>query len=257
MRTKDNKMIRIAGRNVFCSSTIPQNATDKLVLIFLHDALGCSESWKEFPTQLCDKMETAGFLYDRLGHGKSDSLDIQWSKGYLEAEADFLREIIVSQVFTNFVLVGSSDGASIALLYAAKYQDCRAVISIAGHAKVEEATTTGIRNTLKNSEKIILQLEKYHSDKTVLLFQNWHNCWLSKSFNNWNIEKKLIKIKCPSLILQGEKDEYATQEHCTEIAKKIGTTAMSIIVENCGHFPHKENPSLISQTIYSFLNKRS
>jgi hypothetical protein len=85
MRTKD-KMIRIAGRNVFCS-TIPQNATDKLVLIFFMIRL----FWKleKFPTQLCDKMETAGFLYDRLGHGKSDSLDTQWSKATLKRKPIF------------------------------------------------------------------------------------------------------------------------------------------------------------------------
>jgi pimeloyl-ACP methyl ester carboxylesterase len=256
MSTKDSKMIRIAENNIFCSQITQHNSTNKPVLIFLHDALGCSESWKEFPTQLCDKMETAGFLYDRLGHGKSDPLDTQWSKGYLEAEVDFLRKIVLSQNLKNFVLIGSSDGGSIALLYAAKYQDCQAIISIAGHAKVEEATTTGIRNTLKNSEKIIHQLEKYHSDKTDRLFQNWQECWLSEGFNNWNIESELPKIKCPSLILQGGKDEYATQKHCTGIARKIGNTAVSIIIEGYGHFPHKENPSLISQTINSFLHKR-
>jgi hypothetical protein len=92
MRTKDNKMIRIAGRNVFCSSTIPQNATDKLVLIFLHDALGCSESWKEFPTQLCDKMETAGFCMIDWVMGNQTS-GYPMVKGYLEAEADFLRKL--------------------------------------------------------------------------------------------------------------------------------------------------------------------
>jgi hypothetical protein len=87
MRTKDNKMIRIAGRNVFCSSTIPQNATDKLVLIFL-DALGCSESWKEFPTQLCDKMETAGFCMIDWVMGIRPS-GYHWSKATLKRKPIF------------------------------------------------------------------------------------------------------------------------------------------------------------------------
>lgn len=102
MSTKESKMIRLAEKNIFCSQIIPLNSTNNSVLIFLHDALGCSESWKEFPAQLCDKMETAGFLYDRLGHGKSDTLDMRWSKGYLEAEADFLRKIVLSQNFEKF-----------------------------------------------------------------------------------------------------------------------------------------------------------
>jgi pimeloyl-ACP methyl ester carboxylesterase len=105
----------------FCSQVVSQNSTNKPILIFLHDASGCSESWKEFPTQLYDKMETAGFLYDRFGHGQSDFLDTRWSKGYLEAEAAFLREIVLSQNFKNLILIGSSDGGSIALLYAANY----------------------------------------------------------------------------------------------------------------------------------------
>jgi pimeloyl-ACP methyl ester carboxylesterase len=255
MSIKESKIIHLAEKNIFCSQIIPQNSTNNSVLIFLHDALGCSESWKEFPAQLCDKMETAGFLYDRLGHGKSDMLDMRWSKGYLEAEADFLRKIVLSQNFKNIILIGSSDGGSIALLYAAKYQDCQAIISIAGHFKVEEATTAGIRNTIQNSEKIIHQLEKYHGNKTARIFQNWQECWLSEGFNNWNIERELLKIQCASLILQGEKDKYATQEHCTGIAKKIGNNALPIIIKGSGHFPHKENPGLVSLTINSFLNK--
>jgi pimeloyl-ACP methyl ester carboxylesterase len=151
-----------------------------------------------------------------LGHGKSDPLDTNGQKATLKRKP--IKEIIVSQIFTNFVLVGSSDGASIALLYAAKYQDCRAVISIAGHAKVEEGPKQELETLLK-IQKIILQLEKYHSDKTVLLFQNWHNCWLSKSFNNWNIEKKLIKIKCPSLILQGEKTSMRLKNIALKLPK--------------------------------------
>jgi pimeloyl-ACP methyl ester carboxylesterase len=96
-------------------------------------------------------METAGFCMIDWVMGNQTS-GYQWSKGYLEAEADFLREIIVS-LFTNFILVGSSDGASIALLYAAKYQDCRAVISIAGHAKVEEGPKQELETLLKIQRK--------------------------------------------------------------------------------------------------------
>jgi pimeloyl-ACP methyl ester carboxylesterase len=105
--------------------------------------------------------------------------------------------------------------------------------------------------------KVIRQLEKYHRDKTDRLFQNWQECWFSAGFNNWNIESKLPKIQCLSLIMQGEKDEYATQKHCTGIAGKIENTAVSIIVKGYEHFPHKENSSLIAQTINFFLNKRS
>jgi pimeloyl-ACP methyl ester carboxylesterase len=257
MCSSETITVEIEGKTISCNYITPAHCTNDTLLLFLHDALGCSESWKDFPSTLCEEMSSVGFTYDRLGHGKSDPLHTHWSKGYLEAEVDFLRKIVLSQNLKNVVLIGSSDGGSIALLYAAKYQDCQAIISIAGHAKVEEATTTGIRNTLKNSEKIIHQLEKYHSDKTDRLFQNWQECWLSERFNNWNIERELPKIQCPSLILQGEKDEYATQKHCTGIAEKIGNTAVSIIIEGSGHFPHKENPSLISQTINSFLHKSS
>jgi hypothetical protein len=109
MRTKDNKMIRIAGRNVFCSRTIPQNATDKLVLIF---SWCIRLFWKleRIPTQLCDKMETAGFCMIDWVMG-NQTLDthgqrLPWSG------SRFSKEIIVSQIFTNFVLVGSSDGVS-------------------------------------------------------------------------------------------------------------------------------------------------
>lgn len=249
--------VEIEGKTISCNYITPANSTNGTQLLFLHDALGCSESWKDFPSTLCEEMGSVGFTYDRLGHGKSAATTAKWSKGYLETEADFLRKIITTQNLKNVVLIGSSDGGSIALLYAAKYQDCEAIISIAGHSKVEEATTAGIRHTIQNSEKISSQLKKYHGDKTSLLFQNWHECWLSNDFKNWNIETELPKIQCPSLIIQGKQDEYATNAHCTSIAQLIGEKAKAVLIDDCGHFPHKENPSLIAAKIHSFLNKKS
>ena len=145
--------VEIEGITISCNYITPANHINDTLLLFLHDALGCSESWKDFPSTLCEKMGSVGFTYDRLGHGKSEATIAKWSKGYLQAEADFLKKIITTQNLKSVVLIGSSDGGSIALLYAAKYQDCEAIISIAGHSKVEEATTAGIRITIQNSEK--------------------------------------------------------------------------------------------------------
>lgn len=254
MCSSETITVEIEGITISCNYITPANHINDTLLLFLHDALGCSESWKDFPSTLCEKMGSVGFTYDRLGHGKSEATIAKWSKGYLEAEADFLKKIITTQNLKNVVLIGSSDGGSIALLYAAKYQDCEAIISIAGHSKVEETTTAGIRSTIQNSEKIISQLKKYHGDKTSWLFQNWHECWLSDNFQNWNIETKLPKIQCPSLIIQGKQDEYATEAHCMSIAQLIGKHAKHVLIDDCGHFPHKENPTDITATIHSFLN---
>jgi hypothetical protein len=103
-------------------------------------------------------------------------------------------------------------------------------------------TKTGIRNTLKNSEKIILQLEKYHSDKTVLL-SKLAQLLAFKVIQQLNIEKKLIKIKCPSLILQGER-RYATQEHCTEIAKKSAPLRCPLLLRTADTFHTRKIPVL-------------
>lgn len=257
MCSSETITVEIEGKTISCNYITPANSTNDTLLLFLHDALGCSESWKDFPSTLCKEMGTVGFTYDRLGHGKSAATTAKWSKGYLEAEADFLRKIVTTQNLKNIVLIGSSDGGSIALLYAAKYQDCKAIVSIAGHSKVEDATTAGIHKTIQYSEKIIAQLKKYHGDKTEFLFQNWRECWLSDDFKNWNIETELRKIKCPSLIIQGKQDEYATDSHCTSIAQLIGKKAKAILIDDCGHFPHKENPSLIATTIHFFLNSES
>jgi len=257
MCSSENITVKIEGKTISCNYITPAHFTNDALLLFLHDALGCSESWKGFPSTLCEEMGSVGFTYDRLGHGKSEATAVKWTKGYLEAEADFLKKIITTQNFKNVFLIGSSDGGSIALLYAAKYQDCEAIVSIAGHSKVEEATTVGIRNTIQNSEKISNQLKKYHGHKTSLLFENWQECWLSAAFKNWNIESELPKIQCPSLIIQGKQDEYATNAHCTSIAHLIGKKAKANLIDDCGHFPHKQNPSLISATIHSFLNSES
>ncbi|MFT5714973.1 MAG: pimeloyl-ACP methyl ester carboxylesterase [Flavobacterium sp.] len=256
MCTSETIKVEIEDKIISCSYITPANCKNKTLLLFLHDALGCSEIWKDFSTTLCEKMGSVGFMYDRSGHGKSEATTVKWSKGYLEAEADFLKKIITTQNLKNVVLIGSSDGGSIALLYAAKYQDCKAIVSIAGHSKMEETTTSGIRHTIQHSHKIISQLKKYHGDKTSWLFQNWQDCWLSDAFNNWNMETELPKIQCPSLIIQGKKDEYATDAHCTSIARLIGKKAKAVLIDDCGHFPHKEQPSLIAATIHSFLNSK-
>lgn len=227
--------------------------------IFLHDALGCIEAWKSFPHNLCKSLHFNGIAYDRFGHGKSARVEAERPLDYLAKEAKHILPFIINQLkITKPILVGCSDGASIAMLYGAFDKSCARIISIGGHMKVEDITIEGIRNQLNKlqSEVYLQKLRKLHGNKTEKLIHDWSSVWLNPSFRHWNIKEELKSIRCPTLVIQGQKDEYATAEHCLEIGDAIGPWASTVILDHCGHFPHLEKPSELLTVIRDFLTTR-
>ena len=230
-------------------------------IVFLHDALGSIETWKDFPRQLCQRCQCNLFAYDRLGHGQSsrDPKMVSRPKEFLEVSAEILIELLRDYQIRHPILVGHSDGGTIALLAAAmEGNTICGVISIAGHIYVEPKTIKGIRAVQKNYEvgNIYHKLEPYHGIKTIDVFQSWTNSWLSPEFQSWNISEHLVKIGIPTLVIQGEKDEFATLQQAKDIVAGIGKTAELMILPECGHFPHKEYSDQVLKTILAFINNR-
>jgi pimeloyl-ACP methyl ester carboxylesterase len=231
-------------------------SSDQPTLIFLHDALGCAATWKDFPEQLCQKMQLDGIVYDRQGHGRSDAFDKTRPLDYLEREAwDALPKLLNYFRINKKILIGHSDGASISLLYESRFCEAEAVVSMAGHVKVEPITLVGIQAAVHEFEQAFIfeKLKRYHGEKTRKLVDDWANTWLSKEFRSWNIIKHLPNIKCATLAIQGAADEYATESHLWEISTQIGLNAKPVLLENCGHFPHKEKPEKVIEIIADFL----
>ena len=198
---------------------------DKPVLVFLHEGLGCVEMWKDFPQLLCSRSQCPGLLYDRQGFGKSSPLsrerDINYVHEYAHRElAALLEKLLVDR---PYILVGHSDGASIALIYGATDRPgLRGIISEAAHVFLEHKTVAGIRAADQEYERLGPKgLTKYHGSRTHAVFKGWSAVWLSSWFRSWNIEGLLTAIDCPVLALQGKDDAYGTMAQIDSIVSHV------------------------------------
>ena len=226
-------------------------------IVFLHEGLGSVEQWKNFPKKVCEALGMNGLVYDRQGHGRSSALKEKREKDYLHIEAlQFLPEILKQLGIEKPILFGHSDGGTIALIYAAHFpKSVRAVATEAAHIKVEEVTLQGIEAAIKLYETTTFaqKLQKYHAEKTDDLFRAWADVWLSESFRDWNIADLLSQIECSVLLLQGKEDEYATEQHLWDIAAGLGESAKAVLLEDCGHSPHREQEERVLKELDMFF----
>jgi pimeloyl-ACP methyl ester carboxylesterase len=230
----------------------------KPYLVFLHEGLGCVEMWRDFPKHLCEKTNCPGLIYDRTGYGKSSpqthTRDIRYIHHYALTELPQVIESLIPQ--KDHILVGHSDGASIALIYAAKcFPTLKGIILEAAHVFAEKETIKGIRLANeaydRNGPGGLL---KYHGDKTHTVFKSWADTWLSEWFSDWNIESLLPSVSCPALVIQGEDDEFATLKQVDAITHQIAGNVVSHILENCGHTPHLEHPGIVLDITTNFID---
>ncbi|NRB48932.1 MAG: alpha/beta hydrolase [Saprospiraceae bacterium] len=239
---KSSSHITIAGIQLWVEQLHYTEEVNRPTLIFLHEALGSVALWKAYPGLLCEALECNGVVYDRMGHGLSSPFNKARDNDYLELEAVlYLRELILELGLQQPILIGHSDGGTIALIYAAKYPDeVSGIITEAAHIYVEDSGSGGMKQAIHQFEHTIFKekLAKYHGEKTEDLFYAWADTWTSAAFSTWNIADQLSGISCPALILQGSQDEYATQQHLWDIANGIGENAKGVLIENCGHNPH-------------------
>ncbi|HEX9980177.1 MAG TPA: alpha/beta hydrolase [Flavobacterium sp.] len=235
------------------------NGTDNPTLIFLHDSLGSIDLWRDFPQRLGELTNCNILVYDRQGYGKSRGfLYSKRDVHYMEQEADILNELIDFWGLDKVILFGHSDGGSISLIAAAKYPGrILGVITEGAHVFVEDVTIHGINEVIQlyKSTDLKAKLSRYHSDKTDEMFWAWADTWTREDFRHWNIEHFLPSVKCPTLIIQGEDDEYGTLNQVQRIASQAGGQALKLIIPNTKHTPHKESPDLILEKSSCFIRE--
>ena len=228
---------------------------NKPTLVFLHEGLGGIELWKNFPDLLAAKTGLNVMLYERQGHGMSDSLDLPRPLDYLEIEAqEYLPQLLQQLKIKRPILIGHSDGGTIALIYAALYP-VSMVLTAAAHILVEEVTIEGIERATVHYHKNNLgkKLAQYHGAKAEDLFWAWANTWLNPAFRIWSSAHFLPAIKCPVLLIQGKEDEYATLDQLDLIAQGIGSLAQTIVLEDCGHSPHIQAKNKFLEALCTFI----
>ncbi|SFF85908.1 alpha/beta fold hydrolase [Pontibacter chinhatensis] len=236
----------------------PKAATDsKPVLVFLHDSLGCIKLWRDIPEKLAQATGCTALIYDRQGYGQSSPFEsINRGLDYLEQEADVLERLLEKLQISQAILIGHSDGGSIALMAAAKYKSrIKAIITEGAHVFVEEETLAGIRAAVEAYQTTDLpqKLQKYHGAKTEAVFPAWTDTWLSSDFRSWNIEHFLPSILCPALIIQGEKDEYGTLAQVEAVVQQAQGPVQQLILPGIAHTPHREAPELVLEKSAQFI----
>lgn len=226
-------------------------------IVMLHEGLGSVAHWKDFPFQIAEQTGAEVFVYSRHGHGNSQALDAPRPVSYMHHEAQVvLPEILRLAEIERPVLLGHSDGASIAIIYAATYPERLAGIVLeAPHVIVEDITVQSIGQAKVQYQTTDLpsKLGRYHANVDSL-FWGWNNIWLDPEFRNWNIESYLENIRCPVLGLQGAQDEYGTIRQIDSIRARV-PSAEWMILENCKHAPHRDQPGLVLQQIVAFMGK--
>lgn len=234
-------------------------ATDGPTLVFLHEGLGSIAQWRDFPAKLAIATGLPALVYERWGFGGSDPLTLPRPRDYLHQEAErALPDVLQACGIARPILIGHSDGGSIALLYAAAFPDRPvACITEAAHVTVEAAALTGIRaaTLFWNTGDLRARLERYHGAGTEAVFRGWAETWLRPDFRDWQITDRLPAITCPLLVIQGEDDEYGTRDQVDTIVADTTGPAAPLLIPNCAHTPHRDQEVAVLDAMAGFIGR--
>jgi pimeloyl-ACP methyl ester carboxylesterase len=249
-------------------------------LVFLHEGLGCVEMWRGFPERLSAETGLGALVYSRTGYGKSDPKEGQWPVGFMHEEAlVVLPKVLEAFAIREAILVGHSDGGSIAIIYAGGTGDqrVRGVILEAPHVFVEEIGLESIRGIAEQyregsagrmpanrpqdagapggAPSFKERLGRYHGAQVDQTFWGWCDVWLNPEFRSWNIEEYLPGIKVPVLLIQGEDDQYGTREQLRRVEDECQGPVRTVMVGACGHSPHLDQPERALEAMKEFVRE--
>lgn len=225
-------------------------------IVLLHEGLGSISLWRDFPEKLASATSRAVFAYSRAGHGASDPPAIPHTSRFMHEEAiDRLPGILEQAGIERAVLLGHSDGGSIALIFAATHPArVPALVLEAAHVFVEDVSIASIERIKREYETTDLRrrLAKHHAHVDAA-FHGWNDVWLSPEFRDWNLEEYLPRVSAPALVIQGENDEYGTLRQVDAIARQVNGPVETLVLPDCGHSPHRGHPARVLGAIVKFL----
>lgn len=262
------RWLELAGKRVECALFQPQSSLQNLSassathshwgaarLLLLHEGLGSIALWRDFPQTLANSLGEQVVAYSRYGYGQSEILAEARTADFMHREAGLPLISLRQQLgLRKPILIGHSDGASIALLHAsANPGETLAVVALAPHVFVELLCIESIKQVSEifQNGDLPQRMGRYHFDP-VKTFEGWSQIWLAEEFKNWNIESDVARITCPVLAIQGHDDRFGSMQQIDRIAALLPRTEL-LKLDHCGHSPHLEQSDLTLKRIKQFI----
>lgn len=238
-------------------AAIPGDAGAAGTLVFLHEGLGSVALWRDFPRKVATQLRAPALVYSRFGYGASDGLTAKRTPGFMHDEALGVLPALLDQLrIERPILIGHSDGASIALIHAAASgRPVKGLICLAPHAFVEPVCVESIAQIRQSylATDLKQRLAKYHT-RVDDAFLGWADAWLDPQFLSWSIEDLLGAIDKPLLLIQGEDDEYGTLAQLDRIEARVKGPTRRLALPSCGHSPHRDQEAAVIDAMVAFVN---
>ena len=226
-------------------------------ILLFHDSLGCVDLWRDFPQRLAVATHRSVVAYDRLGFGRSDAHPGRLPVTFIRDEAATVVPRVCETLGLDAIVpFGHSVGGGMAIATAARCPErCAAVVTEAAQTFVEDRTVAGLRAARSDFDRPgqLERLARYHGAKARWVLDAWIETWLSAEFADWRLDDDLRGVRCPTLALHGDRDEYGSARHPERIASLTNGPSRAVILEGCGHVPHREQPTRVLAEVATFL----
>jgi pimeloyl-ACP methyl ester carboxylesterase len=228
-------------------------------LVLLHEGLGSAGMWGDFPEKLAAATGMGVFAWSRVGYGRSSPAKLPRTLDFMHVEArEILPRLLDAIGFRHGLLVGHSDGASIAAIYSGAVQDhrVRGLVLMAPHFIVEDVTINSIREIRQafDTTDVRTRFQRWHADADATV-RGWTDVWMKNDFKSWDISEHLAYIRVPILIIQGEHDHYGTGRQIEIAQDECYCPVDVLLIPGIQHIPHREAPEATLQAIAEFAGR--
>jgi pimeloyl-ACP methyl ester carboxylesterase len=230
-------------------------------VVYLHEGLGSAGQWRDFPARVSAGTGAGAIAYSRWGYGGSDGRPAPWPDDFLADEARTVLPAVLEHAgIRKPVVYGHSDGATIALMFAAAFPEaCAGVISVAAHVMLEELSFESIARARQRFiegplREALARQHGAHVDDTLF---GWADTWLRPRVRAWDMRASLGAITCPVLVIQGRDDEFGTLAQVDAIAQGVGGPVETLVLDHCGHVPHREKRREVLEAVTRFIRHLS